>query len=123
MQQIVAIINQSQRCQQFIKYECLYSWLSFDQPYSWWVSRDGGKMTYWGGAAPGSKSCACWTTKNCVDRKKCNCDARKQEWNEDSGYLKDKSTLPVSELKFGDTGAAGAKDAGYHTLGKLECWG
>ena len=34
--------------------------------------------------------------------------------------LTDKSTLPVSELRFGDTGVEYEK--GYYTLGKLKCY-
>ena len=55
MEQIVSIIQQSQWCEQFIKYECYHSkmWI-YTEPYSWWVSRNGAKMNYWGGAAVGS---------------------------------------------------------------------
>ena len=130
MEQIIAIINQSQRCEQFIKYECLRAGLWFDHNSytdSWWVSRDGGKMSYWGGADPGSKSCACRMTNTCISQsesKVCNCDQNEDFWTEDSGYLMDKSTLPVTELRFGDTGTTrGLNEIGYHTLGKLQCWG
>ena len=127
MEQIVAIINQSQRCEQFIKYECRDSVLSFHIPMGWWVSRDGADMLYWGGAEPGSKNCSCGMTNTCISQsltKRCNCDQYGLFWTEDSGYLVDKSTLPVSELRFGDTGTSGARnEIGYHTLGKLECWG
>ena len=122
MEQIVGIINRSERCEQFINYECFYAYLLFDH-YSWWVSRDGVKMTHWGGADFGSNSCACGMMNNCVGNKKCNCDSREKKWNEDSGYLKNKSTLPVSELRFGDTGGTLGSDMGYHTLGKLQCRG
>ena len=131
MDQIVAIINQSQRCEQFIKYECFRAGLYFDRipalPFSWWVSRDGANTFYWGGAEPGSKNCSCGMTNTCISEsktKRCNCDQNAVIWTEDSGYLEDKSTLPVSELRFGDTGVWDGKDElGYYTLGKLRCWG
>ena len=47
MEQIIAIVKQSKNCEQFIKYECYDSSL-LD---GWWVSRQGSKMNYWGGAA------------------------------------------------------------------------
>ena len=124
MEQIIAIINQSHRCEQFTKYECHNSVLSFLTPTAWWVSRDGAVMKYWGGAEPGSKNCSCGMTKTCISQsltKRCNCDNYKNFWTEDSGYLVDKSTLPVNELRFGDTGWN--DEYGYHTLGKLQCWG
>ena len=127
MEEIVAIINKSERCEQFIKYECLNAglWFKYHVPnFSWWVSRDGATMLYWGGAEPGSKNCSCGMSNTCISQsmtKRCNCDNYEIFWTEDSGYLTDKSTLPVSELRFGDTGGDG--EVGYYTLGKLQCWG
>ncbi|CAB4037741.1 Hypothetical predicted protein, partial [Paramuricea clavata] len=118
MQDIVTIMNQSTNCEQFIKYECHASVILTD---GWWVSRQGSKMNYWGGAAVNSRKCACGMTNTCADGKECNCNANDMTWREDSGYLTDKNTLPVTELRFGDTGSGSEK--GYHTLGKLRCWG
>ena len=51
-------------------------------------------------------------------------DKNDAAWREDSGLLTDKSTLPVKELRFGDTGVfQGVDEKGYHTLGKLRCYG
>ncbi|XP_028393426.1 contactin-associated protein like 5-3-like [Dendronephthya gigantea] len=121
MEQIVAIINQSKRCEQFIKFDC-YAVRFFDEPSAWWVSRQGSNMTYWGGAAVDSGKCACGMTDSCAGGKKCNCDMNDKKWREDSGYLTDKNTLPVTELRFGDTKTPDY-EKGYHTLGKLRCWG
>ena len=121
---IAALISISKHCEQFIKYECLSShlYLRFS---SWWVSRQGAKMKYWGGAAVNSGKCACGMSNSCIGRyNKCNCDALllfDSQMREDSGYLTDKKTLPVTELHFGDTNYSWQK--GYHTLGKLKCWG
>jgi len=35
--------------------------------------------------------------------------------------LTEKSDLPVTQLRFGDTGDS--REQGYHTLGKLKCYG
>ncbi len=40
MEQIVAVMNQSRYCEQFIKYECHGSLLLL-HGFSWWVSRQG----------------------------------------------------------------------------------
>ncbi|CAB3991977.1 Hypothetical predicted protein, partial [Paramuricea clavata] len=122
MEQIVALVKQSKNCEQFIKYECYHSGLWFSAQCGWWVSRQGSKMNYWGGAAVNSGKCACGMTNSCAKSGgKCNCDKNDYTWREDSGYLTDKNTLPVTELRFGDTGDYSEK--GYHTLGKLRCWG
>ena len=118
--QIANLVRISKNCFQFIKFEC-YEVELFGRDMAWWVSRDGTKMNYWGGADPYSGKCACGMDGSCVDQNNCNCDSERSEWLEDSGFLSDKSTLPVSEMRFGDTG--GSKEKGYHTLGKFMCVG
>ena len=124
MKQIENVVNASAYCEQFIKYECIGTAFYFQSPsgaYSWWVSRQGYKMLYWGGSNPNAKSCACGMNRSCYDPiKLCNCESVEDKWVEDSGYLVDKEYLPVSELRFGDTG--NSNEEGYHTLGKLLCW-
>lgn len=122
LSQIVGLVNISAGCRQFIKYECFQSRLLASDT-GWWVSRDGSTMRYWGGAPPESGKCACGVDQTCVSPKRgnCNCDSELSEWLEDSGFLTDKSTLPVIQLRLGDTGVATEK--GYHTLGKLMCYG
>jgi len=77
-------------------------------------------MTYWGGASPGSGKCACGMTSSCAGGYGCNCDKNDAIWREDSGLLTDKTHLPVKQLRFGD---ASGSEQGYHTLGKLKCYG
>ena len=122
LSQLASLTRVSSRCEQFIKYECFNSVMLGYGVYAWWVSRDSSKMTYWGGASPGSGTCACGMTNSCADpRYGCNCDKNDENvWREDIGLLTDKTTLPVKQLRFGDA-AFGA--AGFHTLGKLMCYG
>ena len=123
MKQIVAIMRQSKNCEQFIKYKCHHSFFNYHSvSYGWWVSRQGSKMNYWGAAAVNSGKCACGMTNSCAGGGKCNCDKNDHAWREDSGYLTDKNTLPVTELRLGDTGNPIVGERGYHTLGKLRCW-
>ena len=88
-----------------------------------WVSQDGVKMKYWGGAVPTDLyKCACGVAQQCAKPShECNCDKNKKVWREDSGFLRKKFHLPVMELRFGDT--EGSIEKGYHTLGKLICYG
>ena len=119
--QLATLTKVSLHCEQFVKYECYNSVMSISST-AWWVSRDSSKMTYWGGASPGSNKCACGMTNSCADSwRACNCDKNDNVWREDSGLLTDKTHLPVKQLKFGDAG--NAYEHGYHTLGKLKCYG
>ena len=120
--QLASLTKVSSHCEQFIKYECYASalWWGNNQE-GWWVSRDSAKMTYWGGASPGSRKCACGMTNSCADSsKRCNCDKNDDNWRQDSGLLTDKKKLPVKQLRFGDVRT---NEEGYHTLGKLKCFG
>ena len=120
--QLASLARISSQCEQFIKYECHHSYLHLSSQSSWWLSRDSKKMSYWGGASPGSGKCACGMTNSCADtRDRCNCDKNDNVWREDSGLLTDKTTLPVKQLRFGDVG--GSNEKGYRTLGKLKCYG
>ena len=127
LSQLASLTDASSHCEQFIKYECYGSLILLDS-YGWWVSRESTKMTYWGGASPGSNKCACGMTYSCADSsQQCNCGMNDAVWREDSGLLTDKTQLPVKQLRFGDTGVNGAKrvkdEKGYHILGKLKCYG
>ena len=122
LSQLASLTNVSSHCEQFIKYECRNAVFSYEaDPDGWWVSRDSTKMTYWGGASPGSGKCACGMTNSCAANGRCNCDANDDIWREDSGLLTGKTKLPVKQLRFGDTG--GGNEKGYHTLGKFKCYG
>ncbi|KAI8515746.1 hypothetical protein Bbelb_065590 [Branchiostoma belcheri] len=59
-----------------------------------------------------------FTKRACSGR--CYCDINDHIWRVDSGYLTHRNDLPVTQLRFGDTG--GWNEEGYHTLGKLICY-
>ena len=71
MEQIENVVNASFRCVQFQRYDCkgagFYFISSTAGPDSWWVSRQGYRMAYWGGTTPGSNSCACGMIGKCID--------------------------------------------------------
>ena len=121
--QLAALTRVSQNCEQFIKFECNNDIAFIELGYAWWVSRDGSRMNYWGGATGQNKMCACGVTNSSSNSKQCNCHYNNngRGWREDSGLLTDKSTLPVTQIRLSDTG--GSQEEGYQTLGKLKCYG
>ena len=122
--QLAILSAVSSHCEQFIKYECLESvLLNNGNPYGWWVSRDHEKMKYWGGAGPTDLfKCACGVVKQCANPSDgCNCDKNEASLRQDKGILREKSHLPVIGLRFG--GSGGRLMNGFHTLGKLKCYG
>ncbi|XP_022806199.1 contactin-associated protein-like 2 [Stylophora pistillata] len=123
MAQLAKLTAPSAHCEQFIKYECRCSvLLKNGDPCGWWVSRDGEKMKYWGGVDSGDYKCTCGLNKSCAAKDYgCKCDENSGTWREDSGFLTDKLTLPVKQLRFGDTSSSDEKR--HHTLGKLKCFG
>ena len=67
------------------------------------------------------EGCRCGIDGNCAEvDKKCNCDVNDNTWRFDEGYVTEKSRLPITELRFGDTGSA--HEEGKHTLRRLECF-
>ncbi|CAH3184247.1 unnamed protein product [Porites evermanni] len=119
--QLAALTRISQNCEQFIKFECYNDVAFVQESVAWWVSRDGKKMTYWGGAGGSANMCACGVKRSCSSGKKCNCYSGNSGWNEDSGLLTDKFALPVSQIRLSDLNDP--REKGYHTLGKLKCYG
>ena len=122
LSQLASLTRVSSHCEQFIKYECHHSVLLYNGDlYGWWVSRDSQKMRYWGGAYANDK-CACGMSNSCANPSYgCNCDKNDYVWREDSGLLTDKTKLRVKKLRFGDINSN--RQVGYHTLGKLKCYG
>ncbi|XP_038072129.1 contactin-associated protein-like 2 [Patiria miniata] len=116
---VVALINASAWCRQFIQYECFGSalWRKGGNHIGWAVSRDNERLTNWGGVDTGTEGCQCQFTGDCPGLK-CNCDANDEVWRSDEGFLTDSTNLPVIRLQFGD-----ANGQGYATLGALECYG
>ena len=124
--QLASLTASSAHCEQFIKYECYHSMLLYNGGmFGWWVSRDDEKMKYWGGVDSAPFKCACGLDNTCAATSHgFNCDKNDGNWREDSGLLTNKSKLPVIQMRFGDTGVlSGGDEKGYHTLGKLECYG
>ncbi|CAG5896362.1 unnamed protein product [Menidia menidia] len=126
-EQLAAAIGQSAHCEQELTYHCSKSRLlntPEGSPFSWWLGgpSPGRVQTYWGGAHPGSRQCACGLRGDCVDPQHyCNCDADRLEWTEDSGLLTHKESLPVRSLVLGDVKRAGSEAA--YRVGPLRCHG
>ncbi|XP_013408070.1 neurexin-4-like [Lingula anatina] len=126
IRQLTALMANSTNCKQHLKYECYSASIGangFRVPSnSWWVSRDGESMTYWPGGDPKLGGCACERTNTCAGGEfgnKCNCDMNDHTWRQDEGYITDVTKLPVSELRFGDTGRS--DELAYFTLGPVQC--
>ncbi|XP_034737692.1 contactin-associated protein-like 4 isoform X2 [Etheostoma cragini] len=126
-EQLASIISQSEHCEQDLAYHCRKSRLlntPEGTPFTWWVGGPGpGQVqTYWGGALPGSRQCACALQDNCLDSNHfCNCDADHDQWANDSGLLTHKETLPVRSLVLGDIQRPGSEAA--YRVGPLRCHG
>ncbi|XP_053293873.1 contactin-associated protein-like 4 [Pleuronectes platessa] len=126
-EQLMAAVGQSEHCEQEVAYHCRKSRLlntPEGSPFSWWLGGPGsGRVqTYWGGAQPGSRQCACGLQGDCVDPQHyCNCDADGLEWAEDSGLLTHKESLPVRSLVLGDLQRPGSEAA--YRVGPLRCKG
>uniref|UniRef100_A0ABI7WRG0 Uncharacterized protein n=1 Tax=Felis catus TaxID=9685 RepID=A0ABI7WRG0_FELCA len=125
MDQLQAIIDRADHCQQELAFYCKKSRLSARHdgtPVSWWVGRTNETHTYWGGSLPDAQKCACGLQGNCLDSQYyCNCDADRNEWTSDTIVLSHKEHLPVIQVVMRDTGRPHSEAA--YALGPLLCWG
>ncbi|XP_008065450.2 contactin-associated protein-like 3 [Carlito syrichta] len=125
MDQLQALIDHADHCQQELAFHCRKSRLSARRdgtPVSWWVGRTNETHTYWGGSLPDAQKCTCGLEGNCIDSQyHCNCDADRNEWTSDIGVLSHKEHLPVTKVVMTDTGRPHSEAA--YALGPLLCQG
>uniref|UniRef100_A0A7N5K2P5 Contactin associated protein family member 4 n=1 Tax=Ailuropoda melanoleuca TaxID=9646 RepID=A0A7N5K2P5_AILME len=125
VEQLQATINLAEHCEQELTYYCKKSRLVNKQdgsPLSWWVGRTNETQTYWGGSLPDPQKCTCGLEGNCIDSQYyCNCDADRNEWTNDTGFLSYKEHLPVRKIVVTDTGRPHSEAA--YKLGPLLCRG
>uniref|UniRef100_A0A8C6XZ49 Contactin associated protein family member 5 n=1 Tax=Naja naja TaxID=35670 RepID=A0A8C6XZ49_NAJNA len=123
--QLEAITNNAEYCDQETIYHCKKSRLLNSPngiPFVWWVGRANEKHPYWGGSIPGIQQCACGLEESCVDlRYFCNCDADREEWTNDTGFLSFKEHLPVNQIVITDTNRPNSEAA--WRIGPLRCYG
>ncbi|XP_032848795.1 contactin-associated protein-like 4 isoform X2 [Tyto alba] len=123
--QLQSIINHAEHCEQELVYHCKKSRL-LDKadgiPLSWWIGRTNETQTYWGGSLPAVQKCSCGLEGSCIDSQHyCNCDADRDEWMNDTGFLSYKEHLPVTEIVITDTDRPNSEAA--YKLGPLLCRG
>ncbi|NXS15303.1 CNTP4 protein, partial [Mystacornis crossleyi] len=125
LDQLQATINLADHCEQELAYYCKKSRLldkSDGMPLSWWIGRTNETHTYWGGSLPAVQKCACGLEGSCIDSQHyCNCDADRDEWTNDTGFLSYKDHLPVTEIVITDTDRPNSEAA--YKLGPLLCRG
>uniref|UniRef100_A0AAX7SVG1 Contactin associated protein like 3 n=1 Tax=Astatotilapia calliptera TaxID=8154 RepID=A0AAX7SVG1_ASTCA len=114
-EQLLAVIKQSEHCEQELSYHCKMSRLlntPEGSPLSWWFGGPGaGRVqTYWGGAQPGSQQCACGLQGDCP-----------QEIAPTLCLLTHKESLPVRSLVLGDIQRPGSE--AVYRVGPLQCHG
>ncbi|XP_037653106.1 contactin-associated protein-like 3 [Choloepus didactylus] len=125
LDQLQAIINHAEHCQQELAFHCKKSRLSTHvdgTPLSWWLGGTNETHTYWGGSLPDAQKCTCGLEGTCTEsRYYCNCDADRSEWTSDTIVLSRKEHLPVTQVVMTDTGRPHSEAA--YTLGPLLCRG
>ncbi|XP_077151533.1 contactin-associated protein-like 5 [Ranitomeya variabilis] len=121
--QLEAMINNAEYCEQEVAYYCKHSRLLNSPngaPFTWWIGKGNERHTYWGGSLPGQ--CTCGLEESCIDmRHYCNCDADRSDWTSDIGFLTFKEHLPVSQIVITDTNRPGSEAA--WKVGPLRCYG
>ncbi|XP_065061013.1 neurexin-4-like [Rhopilema esculentum] len=114
------VVDASKSCRQFFRIECHGMALYGGIFYGFLVDRNGQRMDYIGGGPVDGRGCKCGITGTCAKAGTlCNCDANDNVMRFDEGYVTDKSRLPITEVRLGDTGSS--SEYGAFTIGRLEC--
>ncbi|XP_052057007.1 contactin-associated protein like 5-3 isoform X2 [Apodemus sylvaticus] len=125
VEQLEALIDSSEHCEQEVTYYCKRSRLlntPDEIPLTWWIGRSNEKHPYWGGSVPGVQQCGCGLEESCMDsRHFCNCDAGTDKWTNDTGFLSFKDHLPVTQIIITDTNRSKSESA--WRIGPLRCYG
>ncbi|XP_059503506.1 contactin-associated protein-like 5 isoform X2 [Stegostoma tigrinum] len=125
MEQLRAMINSMDYCEQKVAYHCKKSRLLNTPdgvPFTWWIGGTNDKQVYWGGSSPGVQKCACGLEGDCLNTNyDCHCDADNDEWANDTGHLLYKDHLPVTQIVIGDTDRIRSEAA--YRIGPLRCYG
>ncbi|XP_051003187.1 contactin-associated protein-like 5 [Acomys russatus] len=125
MEQLEALIDGSEHCEQEVAYHCKRSRLlntPDGAPFTWWIGRANERHPYWGGSVPGLQQCGCGLEESCLDiRHFCNCDADTDEWTNDTGVLSFKDHLPVTQIIITDTNRSNSEAT--WRIGPLRCHG
>ena len=126
IEQIRALMEISESCDQQIGFSCFQSALSIgDDPIGVWINRHGGMETYYTGSNHGKHLCTCALDNTCSDPEHgetCNCDASFiPEAQEDLGLITNGSALPVMGFVYGEMKYESQFSA--ITIGRLICRG
>ncbi|XP_058513000.1 contactin-associated protein-like 5 [Ochotona princeps] len=125
MEQLEALIDGSEHCEQEVSYHCRRSRLvnTADRtPYIWSIGRSKERYPYWGGSPPGFQQCECGLDKSCLDFPDiCNCGTDKDEWTNYTGFLSFKDHLPVTQIVITDANRSNSEAA--WRIGPLRCYG
>ncbi|XP_059136413.1 contactin-associated protein like 5-1-like isoform X3 [Peromyscus eremicus] len=112
MEQLEALIDGSEHCEQEVAYHCRRSRLlntPDGAPFTWWIGRSNERHPYWGGSVPGVQQCGCGLEESCLDMTK------------DTGFLTFKDHLPVTQIIITDTNRSNSEAA--WRIGPLRCYG
>ncbi|XP_058517295.1 contactin-associated protein-like 5 [Ochotona princeps] len=125
MEQLEALIDSSEHCEQEVAYHRRRSHLvstADGAPYIWWIGRSKEKFPFWGGSPPASQQCECGLDKGFLDIPHfCNCDVHKDEWTNYTGLLSFKEQLPVTQIVITHTNRSNLEAA--WRIGPLRCYG
>ncbi|CAC5371321.1 unnamed protein product [Mytilus coruscus] len=130
---VVAIINSSQFCRQFVRWKCKGAQMYNPGNQKWntyWTNRSTAYLAINEYKPPsvffhGSEErriCDCGISQTCHRSDVlCNCDINDGIWRSDEGYVTNKDALPIVAFFAGDTGSA--QEEGKHFIGPIECYG
>lgn len=118
-QELVELTESSIWCEQLVDYDCYRAPLELGKSTIFQSAR--GEILELRYNTDADSLCSC--RKGTCPENRCQCDKGHAQWEKDSGYIRYKQHLPITELRIYQSKSPAPQTSANLSLGPLKCWG
>ncbi|XP_052058141.1 axotactin-like isoform X6 [Mytilus californianus] len=118
-QELVELTESSIWCEQLVDYDCYRAPLELGKSTIFQSAR--GEILELRYNTDADSLCSC--RKGTCPQNRCQCDKGHAQWEKDSGYIRYKQHLPITELRIYQSKSPAPQTSANLSLGPLKCWG
>ncbi|VDI54244.1 Hypothetical predicted protein [Mytilus galloprovincialis] len=117
--ELVKLTESSTWCEQLVVYDCYRAPLQLGKSTIFQSAR--GEILELRYNTDADSLCSC--RKGTCPQNRCQCDKGHPQWEKDSGYIRYKQHLPITELRILQSKSPAPQTSANLSLGPLKCWG
>ncbi|XP_071177619.1 axotactin-like isoform X4 [Mytilus edulis] len=117
--ELVKLTESSTWCEQLVDYDCFRAPLQLGKSTIFQSAR--GEILELRYNTDADSLCSC--RKGTCPQNRCQCDKGHPQWEKDSGYIRYKQHLPITELRILQSKSPAPQTSANLSLGPLKCWG